>query len=245
MNRERVVLIIIFDGRDADDAGGSREVPEEAAIRTLEVGDEGEFTVHLPGEDEEAEGEEHRIHLKLISAEHPELPAADDAFAKELGDFESLEVLRSKVREDLEAESRREAEREVRRQLVQQILEANPFEVPPSLVEQYVDSLIQAPEDADPGEVAQAKEHARPAAEYGVRRMLLIERVAEMEQLHATEEDVSARVEEIAAENDMEVAEVRRQLARSGRLQALASDLTERRVFDYLKSVSTIEKDDE
>ena len=215
----------------------------DAAIRTLEPGEEGEFTVELP---EPTEGEEeHRIQLKLISAEHPELPEADDAFAQELGAFESLEELRSRVREDLEAEAVRESDREVRRQLIQQVIEANPFDVPPSLVDQYVDSLLNAPEDADPTEVAGAKEQAKPVAEQGVRRMLVIERIADLENLHATQEDLDRRVEEIAEQNEMEPAEVRRQLSQSGRLQGLASDLMEQRVFDYLKSLSTIETEDE
>lgn len=224
---------------------GAGEILEEIdqAIRTLEPGAEGEFTIKLPAA-EGAEPEDHRIHLRVLSGERPELPALDDELAKKLGDFESLEALRGRIREDLAEETEREADRDVRRQLVGEILEANPFEVPPSLVDQYLDGLLNAPEDADPGEVAQAKEQARPAAEHAVRRMLLIERVAELENLHATEQDVDARVQEIAASNQMDVAEVRRQLVRSGRLQALASDLTERRVFDYLKSLSTIEEED-
>jgi trigger factor len=219
---------------------GAGEILEsiDQAIRTLEPESEGEFTVELPSE---AEGEkEHRIRLKLLGAERAELPEADDEFAKGLGEFESLEDLRTRVRSDLEAESVREADREVRRQLIQQILEANPFEVPPSLVEQYLDGLLQAPEDADPQELATAKDQARPAAEYGVRRMLVIDRIATLEGLHATEQDLEARVQEIAEQNEMDPSQVRRELKRAGRLQALASDLTEKRVFDYLKSLSTI-----
>ncbi len=228
---------------------GAGEILEEIdqAIRTLEPGQDGEFTIKLPssGEDEPEAEEAHRIHVRLLDAEHPELPAADDAFARGLGDFESMDALRARVAEDMAAEAEREADREVRGQLMRQILEANPFDAPPSLVEQYVEGLIQAPEDADPAEVARAKEQARPAAEHAVRRMLVIDRVAELESLHATEQDVDARVQEIAASNDMDVTEVRRQLVQSGRLQALASDLTERRVFDYLISLSTIEEEDE
>ncbi|HUG42238.1 MAG TPA: trigger factor [Longimicrobiales bacterium] len=234
--------------RQYDVVLGAGEILEEIdrAIRTLEPGEEGDFTITLPAAAGESEGEkDHRIHVRLLGAERAELPEADDAFAKGVGEFESIDALRSRVREDLGAEAEREADRDVRRQLVGQILEANPFEAPPSLVDQYLDGLLQAPKDADPGEVAHAKEQARPAAEYAVRRMLVIERVAQLESLHATEQDVDARVQEIAADNDMDVAEVRRQLVQSGRLQALASDLTERRVFDYLKSLSTIEAGDE
>jgi trigger factor len=219
---------------------GTGEILEsiDEAIRTLDPGTGGEFTVELP---EGAEGEKaHRIRLMLLSAERPERPAPDDEFARGLGDFESIEALRSRVRSDLEAEAERESDREVRHQLIQQVLEANPFEVPPTLVEQYLESLLQAPEDADPEELARAKEQARPVAEYGVRRMLVIERIAELEGLHATQEDVDGRLQEIAEQNRIDPAQVRRELVRSGRVQAIASDLTEKRVFDYLKSLSTI-----
>lgn len=225
---------------------GSGEILDEIdeAIRTLEPGREDEFVIELPGAEDESE-KEHRIRLELISAEHPELPEADDEFATELGDFDSMEALRSRVREDLQEEADREADRAVRQQLMRQVLEANPFDAPPSLVDQYLDNLLQAPEDADPSEVATAKQQARPAAEQAVRRMLVIDRIAAMESLHATQDDVNARIAEIAAQNEMEPAEVRRQLSQSGRLQALASDMMEKRVFDYLKSLSTIKKEDE
>jgi trigger factor len=225
---------------------GSGEILEDidAFIRTLQPGEDGETAVALPEGADDDEGE-HRIHLKLLSVSHPELPEADDAFAKEVGDFESLDALRTKIREDLQEEAERESDREVRRQLVHQVLEANPFDAPPSLVNQYLDSLMQTPPDADPQEMAGAREQARPVAEHGVRRMLMIDRVAEMEGLHATQDDVEQRVAEIAAANEMDAGQVRRQLSQSGRLQALASDIMEQRVFDYLKSLSTIEKEAE
>ncbi|MFW6331649.1 MAG: trigger factor [Gemmatimonadota bacterium] len=249
-DRAKVEITPLQDGeetpepRQYDVTLGAGEILEaiDQAIRTLEPGAEDEFTIELPGQSEDEGTEEHRIRIKLIGAERPELPEVDDAFAKEVGDFESLELLRERVREDLTAEARRESDREVRRQLVQQVLEANPFEAPPSLVDEYLNSLMQVPDEADPEEVAAAKEQARPAAEHAVRRMLLIDRIAEMENLHPTQADLDQRVEEIAEQNEMEAAEVRRQLAQSGRLQALQSDLMEQRVFEYLKSLSTIEQ---
>jgi len=71
--------------------------------------------------------------------------------------------------------------------------------------------------------------------------MLVIERVAELEGLRATPEEVDARVEELASRAGKPVAEVRRQLARSNRLEALANEITEDKVFEYLKGLSTIE----
>ena len=227
---------------------GAGEILEDIdqGIRTLELGEESEFAIALPEPKEgEAPEDEHRVRIKLLSASRPQLAEADDAFAKEMGEFEGIEDLRARIREDLGEEAERESDREVRRQLIQQVLEANPFDPPPSLVDQYLENLMQAPEDADPDEVAAAKQQARPAAEQAVRRMLVIERIAELESLHPTQEDLDARVDEIAQQNDMEPVEVRRQLSQSGRLQALASDLMEKRVFEYLKSLSTIEQEGE
>lgn len=250
-DRTRIEITPLHQGeeepepRGYDVVLGAGEILEDidAAIRTLEPGQEGEFTIALP-EPEDGENE-HRIRVKLLGYERPDVPELTDEFAKGLGPFESVEDLRERVTEDLKAEAVRESDREVRRQLIQQVIEANPFEVPPSLVDHYLDSLLQAPEDADPEAVEGAKQQARPAAEQGVRRMLVIERIAELENLQATQDDVDRRVAEIAAQNEMDVAAARRQLAQSGRLQALSSDLTEQKVFDYLKSLSTIETEDE
>ena len=63
-------------------------------------------------------------------------PVLDDAFAREVGDFDSVDALREAVRKDLTAHVAREREAEVRTQLLDQIIEANPFDVPPSWVRQ-------------------------------------------------------------------------------------------------------------
>jgi FKBP-type peptidyl-prolyl cis-trans isomerase (trigger factor) len=70
--------------------------------------------------------------------------------------------------------------------------------------------------------------------------MLVVERVAEMHGLRATQDEVDARVEEIAQRNDRPVGEVWTQLQRSGRLHSLEDEITEGKVFEYLKSQSTI-----
>ena len=71
------------------------------------------------------------------------LPALDDEFAKDLGEFESLEALRARVREDLEHEARHAAERDVRAELMKQLATRVPFEVPASLVEREIDRRIE------------------------------------------------------------------------------------------------------
>lgn len=221
--------------------GKDDTLPEiEEAILTLEPGQERDITVRLDDIVEEGAPEEQQFQLRLLEAKRPEFPSLDDEFARRMGDFEDLDALRSQVRRDLEREAASDAERELRRQLVDQVLEANPFEVPDSMVDRYLDQLLRPREGADPEQVAEARRQARPAAAQAIRRMLVIDRVAQQEGLRATSADVDLRVETLAQRHDRAPGDIWSQLQKSGRIQALEEEITEEKVFEYLKSQSTI-----
>lgn len=222
--------------------GEGQAVPAiEDVIRTLAPGSEGDFTVELPSDSEEGATKPHRIHVALKEVKRPELPTADDAFAQSLGDFESMDVLRDRIRTDLGREAENEAERQLRGQLLGQIIEANAFEVPPSMTDEYISRLLPDREGVTPEIMAEMRQSTRPAAENAIRRMLIIERIADMESLHATQEEVDARLQKIADGVGRGLADVRQQLHKSGRLHEIEEEITEDRVFDYLKSLSNID----
>lgn len=219
--------------------GQGQAVPEvEALIRGLKPGEEAEGVVPVTSD---GTTRDESVRVRLLAVRRPELPAVDDEWARSLGDFEDLATLRARIKEDLQRDADAAAERELRRQLIDRIVEANPFEVPDAMVEQYLDSILQPREGADAQRIAEVREAARPAAEQAIRRTLVLDRVAKMEGLEATPAEVDARVEEIASRVGRPVEEVRRQLSRSGRLNALADEITEEKVFEYLKSLSTVE----
>ncbi len=221
---------------------GEAAPPIEEAIRTLRVGEEGEFTVDLPenARDEASPLEPHRIHVALTAASRPELPPADDDFARSLGDYDGLEDLRTRIRQDLEREAELDAERTVRGELIENIIEANPFEVPRSMVDSYLARVVPAREGVDEARLAEVREAARPGAERLLQRMLVIERVADMEALGASADEVDARVANIAERLGRSAAETRAQLQKGGRLREIEEEITENKVFEYLKSLSTI-----
>src|SRR5690606_9164298 len=76
----------------------------EDAIRTLEPGKEDEFTVEIPDPDAEEEGatRTERLRIRNVEISRAELPALDDEFAQKVGDYETLEALRDRIRADLE-----------------------------------------------------------------------------------------------------------------------------------------------
>ncbi len=212
----------------------------EEVVRTMAPGETGEFTVELPEGDDENVTRPHPIRINFIEAKRAEYPAINDEFAKSLGSFESLADLKEKVRADLEKEAEADAERSVRHHLVTQILEANPFEVPDAMVSQYLDQMIRPRKGDDPAQIEQMKTAVRPQAVEGIRRLMVLDRIAETEGLRAAPAEVAAKIEELAARFNKSVPEVRAQFQKSGRLGEIEEQITEEKVFDYLKSLSDV-----
>lgn len=214
----------------------------EDAIKTLRPGAEGEFTIHTAPTEEGAEaGPEQRVRIALNEAKRAVLPEADDEFAKAAGDFEGVAELRSRIREDLEREASQESRRALRQQLLDRIVEANPFEIPESMTDSYLERAVPSGQGMSDEQVMQVREQLRPAGERQVKRMMVLERVAETESLHATQDEVDQRVEEMAERWGRSPGDVWAQLQKSGRLQQLEEEITEDKVFDYLLSQSTVE----
>jgi trigger factor len=223
--------------------GEGDAIPDvETAIQTLAPGEEGEFVVTFPDDfpNEARRGHEEHLRIRVRERKIRELPELDDALAKSVGEFESLDELRTRIREDLEKEARQQSEGVVRGRLLDLIVEANSFDVPDTMVERYLDSVLGDGKGADPERFQRARAEVRGEAERAVKRILLIERIAETQNLRATDDEIDERVEEIAASNDTSPAEVYARLQKSGRLEQLEGEITERKVFDFLMSKSKI-----
>lgn len=236
--------------------GEGQAIPAvEESIMTLSVGQEDEFTVHFPDDfpDEARRGQEQRLRIKLLELRRRQLPEIDDELARSVGDFETLAALRERILSDLREDAERRAEAEVRRQLIDQIIEANPFDVPASMVERYLDHMTghahadgeaerhrHTPEEEE--RISQVRSALRPEAEWALKRMLVIDRIAEQQQLRASQDEIDARVAELAGKHGRSESEVWLALEKSGQLEALEREITEDRVFEFLKSQSKIQE---
>ena len=214
----------------------------EEAIKSLEVDGSGDFVVRFPDDfpNEERRGQEEHLHIRLDSRQHLVLPELDAEFAKSLGEFEGVEDLNEKIQADLEKEAEEQAESVVRGKLLDAILDANPFTVPVSMVDRYVESVLGNPEGVPPEKLTEAKEHLSPQAEHAVKRILAIDRLSEIQELGATEEELDDRIEEIAEKSGDTPARIYANLQKGERLEALEREITERKVFDFLKEQSEI-----
>lgn len=223
--------------------GQGEAIPDiEEAIKSLEVDGSGDFVVRFPDDfpNEERRGQEEHLHIRLDSRQYLVLPELDVEFAKSLGEFEGVEDLNEKIRADLDKEAEEQAESVVRGKLLDAILDANPFTVPVSMVDRYVESVLGNPEGVPPEKLAEAKEQLSPQAEHAVKRILAIDRLSEIQELRATEEELDDRIEEIAKKSGSTPAKIYASLQKGERLEALEREITERKVFDFLKEQSEI-----
>jgi len=191
--------------------------------------------------DEAQRGKSKTIRVTLNEVKRKQLPDLDDALARELGDFDSLAALRKAVREDLEASAQREADAAVRGALMDEIMGANAFDVPPSWVKSLVGAYAEAYRIPEAEQEKFAAEF-RPMAERQVRRDLIVETIASREQLAAKEKDVDDKVAEMAAKRGADTGQVYAALQKAGRLREIERGITEDRVFEWLFAKSTVEQ---
>ena len=170
-----------------------------------------------------------------------ELPALDDAFAREMGDFENVDALRAAVRHDLEHDAEREADAQVRQALLAQVVEANGIQAPESLVHRLMHGyaeIYRIPQDQLPTFEQQFHE----IAERQVRRDLVLDAVVEQQGLRATEAEIDARIATLAEARGVSPGELYGSLQKANRLAELERGITEEKAFDFLLQQSTVEK---
>ena len=224
--------------------GESQAIPElEERIMALLPGESSDTEVRFPDDypDVARRGTARRVRVTLYDVKRQELPALDDAFAREVGDFENLPALRAAVRADMEREAAREADAQVRQALIQQIVEANGVSAPESLVHRFLHgyaNMYKVPEEQLPA----FEQQFHPIAEAQVRRDLVLDALVEQHGLKATEAELDARVTELAATRQVPTGQLYATLQKSNRLPELERALTEEKVFRFLLSKSTVEE---
>jgi len=182
---------------------------------------------------------------EVTAVRKKELPDLDDEFAKSLGgDFDSVEALKTKVREDLEARATVESERMLRDELIKKLLDAHQFEVPQTLLNHEINHRLQAvarqmmsrgvnPEDPEINWDA-AREEMQAQAEADIRASLLMEKIAEAENITISEEQVEAEIEAIATASQQPSWQVRAALTKDGGERSIAHRLRNRNALDLL-----------
>ena len=218
----------------------------------LQVGDTKAFTIHYPADYTIAElADTDMTYTVTVKAlKRRVLPELDDEFAKDLGEFDTLDALKTRVRADLEHEARHAAERDVRGELMKQLAARLAFDVPPSLVDREVDRRLEdfarrlIDEQIDPRQAGidwnAFRESQREAAREAVAGALVLDEVARRERLDPTAEEIDAEVSRYAERTGRAPAAVRAALEKEGGLSRVAAGLRREKSIDFVTARATI-----
>jgi len=223
--------------------GEQRAVADlEALIMELVPGQTREGDIRFPEDhpDESRRGQSRKVRVSLLDVKRKELPDLNDELAREVGDFDSLDALKAAIRTDLQQEATREADAQVREELIRQIAEANSVPAPESLVHRVLHAYAHSyniPDD----QLATFEAQFHPIAEATVRRELILTAVTDREKLRATEDDVDARVAQMASARGVETGQLYASLQKANRLPDIERALTEEKVFAHLLAQSTVD----
>jgi trigger factor len=255
------------DGKDAADAkanpvqvvpvhmddvlieiGGKNTVPEFSQNLTgASAGDERTFDVSYPEDisDKRLAGKTFVYTVKVNGIKQKSLPELNDDFAKELGEFTSLDAVRKQIRENMEAEKRHTAEHAAKDKLVAELVKRNDFEVPESLVDRQIDLRLERGlralaaqgmkmEDLKKMDLPRLRAGQRDQAVQDVKSSLLLERVADLEKIEVSDEEVNRELDALARQSKQTSEAVRARLTEDGGLDRIRIRIRSEKTLEFL-----------
>ena len=219
----------------------------------LKAGAEKSFDVRYPADYaiKELAGTEVHYAVSVKTVRRRVVPALDDEFAKDLGEFSTLADLRARVHEDLVKAADQDADRQLRSDLLKALAGRVTFEVPGVLVERELDRRVEdfvrrlLEQQVDPRRTdidweEMRKSQREPATE-AVRAALVLDEVARREQLSVSEVEVEQELARYAERTGRTLAAVRANLEKEGAISRLYAGLRREKAVDFLLACVTIE----
>ena len=228
--------------------GGKNTVAEFTQNLTgASSGEERTFDVSYPEDisDKRLAGKTFVYTVKVNGIKQKSLPELNDEFAKELGEFDSLDGVRKQIRENMEAEKRHTAEHAAKDKLVAELVKRNDFEVPESLIDRQIDLRLERGlralaaqgmkmEDLKKMDLPRLRAGQRDQAVHDVKSSLLLERIADMEKIPVSNEEVEREIESLAKQSKQTSEAVRARLTEDGGLDRIRMRIRSEKTLDFL-----------
>jgi trigger factor len=228
--------------------GGKNTVAEFTQNLTgASAGDERTFDVSYPEDiaDKRLAGKTFIYTVKVNGIKQKSLPELNDEFAKELGEFTNLDQVRKQIRENMEAERRQVAEHTAKDKLVAELVKRNDFEVPESLIDRQIDLRLERGlralaaqgmkmEDLKKMDLPRLRAGQREQAVGDVKSSLLLERIADLEKIEVSDEEVNREIEALAKQSKQTSEAVRARLTEDGGLDRIRMRIRSEKTLDFL-----------
>jgi trigger factor len=227
---------------------GNKDTPEFTQnLLGASAGEERTFDVVYPEDapDKRLAGRTFVYTVKINGIKQKNLPELNDDFAKELGEFSSLDQVRKQIRENIEAEKRHTAEREAKDKIVSELVKRNEFEVPESLVDRQIDLRLERGlralaaqgmkvEDMKKMDLPRLRAGQREQSLQDVKSSLLLDRIADLENIQVSEEELNRELDALAKQSKQTPEAVRARLTEDGGLDRIRNRLRNEKTLDFL-----------
>jgi len=245
---------VVIDDAGATDfqaeLGGGQLIPEiETALLGKSIGDQAEAKVDMPAQHPHPKlaGKSAVFALTLKDLKERVLPEADDEFAKDVGDFETLEALKKDISGTLEKHSKEESDNKLAEQLVIELVKANPVPVPPSLVERQMrvteQEILQRARSQGQkatGVGDELRGQIQQDSEVKVRAGLLMAEIAKAEGIQIGDAELEEGLKELAEQTGKNVAKLRVEYRDQKKREMLIGMILENKVLDIIEAKAKI-----
>jgi len=227
--------------------GDAETMPEFTEnLRGMSPEEEKEFDVTYPEDyaQDRIAGKTVRFQVLVKAVRRKELPELNDEFARDLGDYQTLDELKEAIRKAIAAESQYAAQQEAKVKLVDELVNAHEFPVPEAYIERQIKAQVEgylreiAGRGVDPNTLKldweQIKKSQRDKAIRDVKGSLLIEKVADAESIHTTNDEVDKEIQRFARQEREPAAAIRMRFEKDGTLGRIASRIRTEKTLNFL-----------
>jgi trigger factor len=197
-------------------------------------------------------GQRVRFSAEIDEIKKKKIPAIDDDFAKDVGEFESLKALKEKIEQDLDEREQGRVEGEFRNRILKKLIEKNPFEVPEVLINQRALDIVRNTElrlrsqgltleavGADPKKLM---ENATPQAEFDVKSHLIADEIAKAEDITVTKVEAQERLKKDAEASGMSADDIEKRYDEQGLWPDLMAQMRVEKTLDFLAKIVKIKE---
>lgn len=252
---------VTVDGDTVGDAGASdfqvevgggtllKEIDE--AVLGKNVGDVATADVPMPAghPHPKLRGKTAQFTITLKDLKERVLPVADDEFAKDVGEFETLAALKEDIKKKLETQAKEQSDNQLAEALVLELVKANPVPVPPSLVERQMrltEQEILTRARSQGQKVTGLGDELRGKlvedSEIKVRAGLLMAEIAKKEGIQIGNEEIENGLKELAEQTGQNLAKLRAQYKDQRKREMLIGMILENKVLDIIEAKAKIEE---
>ena len=229
--------------------GGENTIPEFSEnLRGATAGEQRTFDVKYADDfsDKRLAGKSMTYEVSVKAIKTRSVPELTDEFAKELSaDFNSLEELRNRLRENMKAEKEHEAEHQGKDNLIEELVKRNDFPVPEAMLNDQIDLRLERglralaaqgmrTEDMKRMDFARLRAGQREAALREVKASLILEHIADEEKIEVSDEEIERELQGLADQAKQTLEQVHARLAQDGGLERIRHRLRNEKTLDSL-----------